>query len=57
MISAEKEKVKFMRSIDVNEGSRKGNVEIWLLDIEKNMIDTLIKITRDCMADIETPRN
>lgn len=37
MISAEKEKVKFQKSIDVNEGERKGNVEIWLLEIEQQM--------------------
>jgi dynein heavy chain len=56
MISAEKEKVKLIRSIDVNEGDKKGNVEIWLLDIERDMIDTLIKITKDSMADKNTKR-
>lgn len=30
-----------MRKIDVNEGERKGNVEIWLLEIEHTMIETL----------------
>jgi dynein heavy chain len=33
MISAEKEKVPFIKSIDVNEGDKKGNVEKWLLEI------------------------
>jgi len=33
MISAEKENVPFLKSINVNEGSRKGNVELWLDDI------------------------
>jgi len=56
MISSEKERVKFTRSIDVNEGDRKGNVEKWLLDIEKVMIETLIKITKDSMADTKIPR-
>ena len=41
MISAEKEKVPFTKKIDVNEGERKGNVEIWLMEIEKTMIETL----------------
>ena len=34
MISAEKEKVKFFKPIDVNDGEKKGNVEKWLLEIE-----------------------
>lgn len=41
MISAEKETVPFKNKIDVNEGERKGNVEIWLLEIERTMIETL----------------
>ena len=56
MISAEKEKVPFIRKIDVNEGERKGNVEIWLMEIEKTMIETLIKITKDCQLDLNIPR-
>jgi dynein heavy chain len=34
MISAEKEEVNFIKKIDVNEGEKKGNVEIWMLEIE-----------------------
>jgi dynein heavy chain, axonemal len=34
MYSPEKEYVPFNKSIDVNDGERKGNVEVWLLDIE-----------------------
>ena len=30
MISGEKEKVRFYKSINVNEGEKKGNVERWL---------------------------
>jgi dynein heavy chain, axonemal len=41
MISAEKEEVLFLKSIDVNEGDRKGNVEIWMLEIEAYMINCL----------------
>ena len=57
MISSEKESVKFNHSIDVNEGDRKGNVEKWLLDIEHQMIETLIKISKDAMLDDKIPRN
>lgn len=41
LISAEKEKVKLLKLIDVTEGDRRGNVEKWLLEIEKSMIRTL----------------
>lgn len=34
MISAEQEEVSFLKSIDVNEGDKKGNVEKWMLEIE-----------------------
>lgn len=48
--------VKFIKSVDVNEGEKKGNVEKWLLEIEKLMIDTLTKITKDSMKDTSTKR-
>jgi dynein heavy chain len=51
MISGEKEKVKFNKSINVNEGEKKGNVERWLSEIEGVMIDTLRKIMRDSLFD------
>lgn len=41
MISAEKEEVDFLKKIDVNEGDKKGNVEIWMLEIEAFMIAAL----------------
>ena len=34
MISPEKERIKFIKAVDVNEGEKKGNVERWLLEIE-----------------------
>lgn len=34
MISAESEIVAFNKKVDVNEGEKKGNVELWMLDIE-----------------------
>lgn len=51
MISGEKEKVKFNKSINVNEGEKKGNVERWLSEIEGVMIETLRKIMRDSLYD------
>lgn len=51
MISAEKEKVAFLKSVDVNEGEKKGNVERWLSEIEGVMISTLKKITKDSILD------
>jgi dynein heavy chain, axonemal len=56
MISAEKENVKFLKAIDVNEGSRKGNVEIWLKEIETLMMDTLREITRNSICDTKVER-
>lgn len=44
MISAEKEYVHFKDVINVSEGAAKGNVEVWLLAIEKMMILTLKEI-------------
>ena len=41
MISAEKEIVQLKKSIDVNEGDKKGNVEKWMLEIEIIMRKTL----------------
>ena len=35
MVSAEGESVEFDKKVDVNEGDKKGNVEKWMLEIEK----------------------
>ena len=56
MISPEKEIVPFIKSINVNEGEKKGNVERWLLEIESVMRDTLRKICKDALSDCDTPR-
>jgi dynein heavy chain len=45
MISPEKETVQFLRSVNVNEGEKKGNVERWLLEIEQVMVETMRKVT------------
>ena len=41
MISPEKEIVQFIKEINVNEGDKKGHVEIWLKEIEIEMKNTL----------------
>jgi len=51
MISPEKEKVPFTKSIDVNEGDKKGNVEKWLLEIEHEMRNTLKTISMQAISD------
>lgn len=45
MISAENEVVELCRKIDVNEGEKKGNVERWMLEIEKVMKASLKMLT------------
>ena len=45
MYSSEGEFVTFTEPIDPNEGARKGNVEIWLKEVERVMKDTLKTIT------------
>ena len=51
MISAEGEVVEFCRKIDDNEGEKKGNVERWMLEIEKVMKQTLKLQTLNSLAD------
>ena len=41
MISKEKEVVRFERAVDPNNGNRKGNVELWMTDLEGAMRNTL----------------
>jgi len=41
MVSAEGERVNFIKPVDVNEGEKKGNVEKWMLEIESQMRKTL----------------
>ena len=47
MVSAEGEQVRFNGEINVDEGDNKGNVENWLVDVEKEMKKCLKKICRD----------
>jgi dynein heavy chain, axonemal len=57
MISAEGEEVKFTKSIDVNEGEKKGNVEKWMLEIEAVMKSSLKSICKESLgAYLTTPR-
>lgn len=51
MISAEGEKVDMMQKIDVNEGNKKGNVELWMKEIEEVMMKTLRTKTKESNMD------
>ena len=51
MVSAEQEEVALMRKVYVNEGNKKGNVEVWMLEIEDIMIKTLRSKTKEANAD------
>lgn len=42
--------------MDVTEGNKKGNVELWLLEIEDMMRETLKDITKKALADVNTER-
>jgi len=53
MMSAEKEKVNFVKKINVNEGDKKGNVEKWMLEIEDQMKITLRELTKAALKDVE----
>ncbi|OMJ85003.1 hypothetical protein SteCoe_13780 [Stentor coeruleus] len=46
MISPEKEKVELINLIDVNSENNKGNVEYWMLEIEKTMYKTMKDIIK-----------
>jgi dynein heavy chain len=49
MISAEQEVVGFAKKVDVNEGEKKGNVEIWMLEIEAQMISSLKALAKQAL--------
>lgn len=49
MISAEQEIVGFNKKVDVNEGDKKGNVELWMLDIEAQMIASLKSLAKQAL--------
>jgi dynein heavy chain len=53
MISAEKEEVDFLRKVDVNEGDKKGNVELWMLDIEREMKRCLQDLAKKALVSYE----
>ena len=53
MVSAEQEEVFFLRKVDVNEGNKKGNVEVWMLEIEEIMIKTLKTKTKEANVDYQ----
>ena len=53
MYSAEGEKVNFIEEIDPNQGARKGNVEVWLKDVERLMKDSLKHETKAALESIQ----
>lgn len=50
MISPEEEVVKFSNAVNVEEGEKKGNVELWLLEIEDQMRKSLRDIVKKSLA-------
>lgn len=53
MISPEDEYVKFQSAVNVEEGDKKGNVEVWLLELEEMMRKTLRDIVKRSMIQYE----
>ena len=56
MVSAEGEVVNFSKKVDVNEGDKKGNVELWLLEVEEQMRQTLFQLIKKCEADFKVTK-
>ena len=54
MVSAEGEVVELHKKIDVNEGDKKGNVEKWMLEIEKVMRQSLKILAQNSLEDYYT---
>jgi len=46
LASQEQEQVMFFKLVDVNEGSKKGSIEIWLQEIEDVMHESLRLIAK-----------
>jgi len=51
MISPQKEQVALIKKVDVNEGEKKGNVELWMGELEKTMTKTIQTITKTSFSD------
>ena len=56
MKSHEGEIIKLIRKIDVNQGDKKGNVELWLNELEGVMKKTMKFLMKSTMKDINTER-
>jgi dynein heavy chain len=56
MKSHENEVIKLVKKIDVNHGEKKGNVELWLAELEIIMKKTIKNIIKQTMKDINTDR-
>eukprot|EP00965_Chrysotila_dentata_P050252 1665217-Pleurochrysis_carterae.AAC.3 len=55
MVSPEKEVVPFTCAVDPNEGDKKGNVELWLSEVETAMRATLRAVFDDALAAYKQP--
>ena len=56
MQSAEKEKVKFNTTVNPNSGMNRGNVELWLGEVEKSMRSSLRQVMNDSHRAYEMTR-
>ena len=52
MTSAQGETLKFPKSIYPNEGNRRGNVEVWMNDVEANMRKSVIQYVFDSLSEL-----
>lgn len=51
MKSAEGEKIQLKQKVNVNEGNKKGNVELWLSEVETAMKVTMKGVSFECLKD------
>lgn len=56
MKSHEGEIIKLVKKIDVNQGDKKGNVELWLNELEGVMKKTMKILMKQTMKDINIER-
>ena len=56
MFSKEKERVALFKPVNVNEGEKRGRVEKWLKELERNMKDTLKRKTMESFKDLSRER-
>ena len=55
MLSPEGERVAFFDEVDPNEGDKKGNVELWLVDVEVSALGWARQCCRHCRVNLAQP--